>query len=523
MLNHHQICCENNCENLAFKKLDKCALHCNKGEYTVDKDSGLLDEFYKLLMEYIVSQKNNEVNTSSQLKNIEEEFKKIINNNARNAEIKFTNIHFPKWNSEDNVNFIKLLDYFQSIIFNNCHIYSNSICTNLFYELRSEKILRKYYFENCSFYNNFTIYPFGYWENDSKSLFKNCNFKSKLEIKKNNKLDSFDSSIFFGGTFDKEVSLIDITLNNNIFYQENNNLPKIKDGICIKNCNFEKKITLNKLKIKKILIENSVFKDKLEIKESLFDTFEFKNSNVSKVFDAFGSTFLHFKMEKTIFEDFAGFEQVKFGTENNVELMSEFTYVTFKSFSNFREAVFYSGLDLSRTNLKEQPNFFQVDIQGENTNRETFRIIKNSFDKNGNYIEANNYFIQEMKAYKKEMKNDSENKFDNYQKFIIYANEEISSFGQSYIKPLIILFLSSIIYWSIKSIHNTIFIRGEYELICLLNKFSDFLNDLAKNFFPFSKFIEKNQGLEFVSLLFYIWFTILIWQIVVAIKRHTIR
>lgn len=560
MLNHHQICCENNCENLAFKKLDKCALHCDKGEYTVDKDSGLLDEFYKLLMEYIVSQKNNEVNTSSQLKNIEEEFKKIINNNARNAEIKFTNIHFPKWNSEDNVNFIKLLDYFQSIIFNNCHIYSNSICTNLFYELRSEKILRKYYFENCSFYNNFTIYPFGYWENDSKSLFKNCNFKSKLEIKKNNKLDSFDSSIFFGGTFDKEVSLIDITLNNNIFHQENNNLPDIKDIFCIKNCNFEKKVTLNKLEIKKILIENSVFKDKLEIKESLFDTFEFKNSNVSKVFDAFGSTFLHFKMEKTIFEDFAGFEQVKFGTENNKELMSEFTYVTFKSFSNFREAVFFSGLDLSRTNLKEQPNFFQVKILGENTNRETFRIIKNSFDKNGNHIVANDYFIMEMKAYRKELEKELKkdinvkdklnvikseflkiknlDKIKNfililkkilseiynnnkiYKKIVIDLNDEISGFGDNYIRPIRILTLSIILY-------NLCFLMQKYYafdesdgiIFCII----DFLNQSSKSFLIFSNFLKDRQGIEFISLLFYIWFSVLIWQIVVAIKRHTIR
>lgn len=169
------------------------------------------------------------------------------------------------------------------------------------------------------------------------------------------------------------------------------------------------------------------------------------------------------------------------------------------------------------------PKFSLIKILSNNSNRETFRIIKYSFEKNGNHIEANNYFIQEMKAYKKEMENDEENKFDNYQKFIIYSNEFISSFGQSYVKLTIILILSSTFYLFIKFLHNKYFILKKIELIFSLNEISDFLNNLAINFFPFSKFIEKQQGLEFISLLFYIWFSILIWQIIIAIKRHTIR
>ena len=81
-----------------------------------------------------------------------------------------------------------------------------------------------------------------------------------------------------------------------------------------------------------------------------------------------------------------------------------FEYVTFLSFTNFRNTTFYSGLNLENSNLKEAPNFLNIDINPKFTNRETFRIIKNSFDKIGNNIEANKFFVFEMNKYEEELK-----------------------------------------------------------------------------------------------------------------------
>ena len=49
-----------------------------------------------------------------------------------------------------------------------------------------------------------------------------------------------------------------------------------------------------------------------------------------------------------------------------------------------------------------------------------------------------------------------------------------------------------------------------------------FFNGLAKSLLPFDSKLLKT-GMEFISLLFYIAFSVLTWQIIVAVKRHTKR
>lgn len=257
------------------------------------------------------------------------------------------------------------------------------------------------------------------------------------------------------------------------------------------------------------------------MKESVISYFELNNSNVSEVFDSFDSRFIRFLFYKSIFKDFSGFEKVHFGLEDNFNDLytARFIYTTFMSFSNFRSTKFLSGLDFENSNLKEQPNFLKTEIGSKNTNRETFRIVKKSFDDVGNQLEANKFFVEEMKAYKKELDDDG----DKWDRLVYRANEEISDFGRSYIKPSVLLFLSLIIYTSLLSIHESFFEHYSYFLHPLVDCLSVQANEVAKNLLPFSRFLEKKSGIEFVSLLFYIWFGILIWQIVVSVKRHTQR
>lgn len=520
MKNIQRICRNKNCNNPVFKGLDRCSLHCKKGKYVDDKHSGLLEDFYELLEKYILTNKSlGNPKILDMQKDDDDKLSSIRTHNTLNIEIHFRNIYFPHYGFRDSFNFVKLINIFKNINFIDCYIYFDS--TNSFlsiYNGNHHQDFKKIFFDSCIFHSDFTVYPFEYLENDSKSLFFDCIFKNKVEFKKYNELNCFDGNIFCGGIFCKEVSLNEITLNSRIFNQDIDNKIHFKESLVITKCNFEKKITLNNLKIKKLSIENSVFKDKLEIKDGNFEEFEFKNSNVLKVFTAQNSKFVKFSMRESIFEDFAGFEKVHFGAINNEyeKSISDFTYTTFKSFSNFREAVFHSGLDLSRINLKEQPNFFKVNIKDINVNRETYRIIKNSFDKNGNHIEANNYFIREMNAYKSELKG---SKGNCSKKFIIYLNSLISSFGQSYSRPFFILLVSIAIYNILIYWQQCYFISENSTFYPFVN----ILNNASRNFFPFAKFIENHRGREFISLLFYIWFSILIWQIVVAVKRHTIR
>src|SRR5690554_4279829 len=46
-------CSLESCENPVFQDLTKCALHCEKNDYSVDWRSGLLSEFYGLFLRYL--------------------------------------------------------------------------------------------------------------------------------------------------------------------------------------------------------------------------------------------------------------------------------------------------------------------------------------------------------------------------------------------------------------------------------------------------------------------------------------
>ena len=239
------------------------------------------------------------------------------------------------------------------------------------------------------------------------------------------------------------------------------------------------------------------------------------------IFDAFNSQFIRFLSYKSIFIDFSGFEKVSFGSKGSVNdlYIARFVYTTFMSFSNFRGTKFLSGLDFENSNLKEQPNFLKTDISSENTNRETFRIVKYSFDARGNTLEANRFFVQEMKAFKNELK--EEGNFWN--KLVYNVNDLISEFGRNYIRAIIWLIISLILYTILLYLHDWYFDNFDYFIWGKLEWIWIFLNDIAKNFLPFSRFLESKSGFEFISLFFYIWFGILIWQIIVAVKRHTQR
>ena len=159
-----------------------------------------------------------------------------------------------------------------------------------------------------------------------------------------------------------------------------------------------------------------------------------------------------------------------------------------------------------------------ANINEKYSNRETFRIIKSSFDKIHNYIEANKYFAYEMKKYKEELKGTNKTQ----EKLILFLNEKISNYGQSYIWPIFYMIATSIIYYLlILGYENNILYEIHPSINGALEKISSFVNNVSKNISPFSKILKA--GMEFVSLVFYIIFASLIWQTLVAVKRHTRR
>ena len=282
-----------------------------------------------------------------------------------------------------------------------------------------------YRYSNCTFDKE--VYVISSEENKEIlcNLFDGCNFLNEITVQ----------DLLFKKSLFNFPELLTILESQSLTNKKNNidvDIEKIReryniDSLIIKNCTFESDVKINGfsedflqkirdlgcesqkeyLTIGNLEVIDTKFKAKLEIKNTSVKDFKFTNSNVEKIFDVFQSRFIKATFRKSIFSDFAGFEEVEFGNKDNFsqEYQTKFIYTTFMSFSNFRKAVFHSGLDFERANLKEQPNFLHVKIEGdENTNRETYRIIKNSFDKVNNKIEYNKFFVYEIRSHKRDIK-----------------------------------------------------------------------------------------------------------------------
>ena len=254
------------------------------------------------------------------------------------------------------------------------------------------------------------------------------------------------------------------------------------------------------------------------------DEFHVCDCNFYETSDLFKTRFEIFNLEKCFFSKFVGFENCVFGKNDSKEAkyIALFKYVTFQSFVNLRNATFLSGLDFDLVNLSSSAslNALNADIPIANTERETFRIIKDSFQKIGNNIEANKYFVKEMKKYKEELSNTK--KWYSQDRVIFFWNEKISNFGQSYLRPIAIFFIFALLYkWVIAGYNNETLYKIYPPLNGAISNTADFLNSMIRNIPHFSKVLKS--GMESVSLVFYLIFVVLIWQTVVAVKRHVRR
>lgn len=500
----------------------------------------------------------------------------------RNIKVKYSGMTF----SDKNIKFSKLIKVLlrclDRVEFLNCIFKSEFIDRDI-----------NTYFEKCIFEINHWVEARSEIENDQIYHYIQCTFLKDVLIIPSELSKKIYFNVFKSCFFYKDIYIRDLTFEKSLFYFTdplyvldpthkkidcNLYLESIKkeyrfNYIKIINCVFESDFKLNGLsenvyeefrkksdnidseilKVGFLNIINTKFKGKFEVKFRHLDQIKFLNSNVDLIFDLFESEFLKANFDKCIFSDFAGFEDVRFGSErekSNEEFLTIFKYVTFMDFSSFRSARFNSGLDFSKTNLKDTPNFLDVHISPENTDRETFRIVKKSFDDAGNKIEANRFFVKEMNAYQRELiktrdkevrhiknlknsgkknevklyKNSKGYKSSQRARWVFNINSFTSEFGGNYVRPISILFFLAIIYTSITLWHEWYFKSHEYFMSWKwFDVISKPFNEFAINILPFRIFIKDRSGIEFISLIFYILFAILIWQIVVSVKRHTQR
>lgn len=514
-------CSVNDCEREIFKNNEQCVLHCKKSDYSQDfHNKSILREFFDALIDYIASSAfewkkpgNPSVVNIDSLKeylrtgNSEDEVAEF----CKNEITVFSFIFFPCRDGRDNFDYLRVLNRIKGAHFNYCKFTAHSL------ELLEVEV----FYQDCEFFQFWSITNSKLLGNVNNVLYQNCQFKEDVSSHfEDEKKISLDIPLFNNCSFDKTLSFGNIDLRQPIFNNTDSDQINIH-RLRIENCTIYERFVLNKIKTTYLLVENSEFKSKIELKDGMIDEADLINTNFSGLFDSYNSKFGKFYCFKNIFSDFVGFERCEFSAlegENELNKIATFKYVTFLSFTNFRNSVFHQGLDLEDTNLKEAPNFLNIKLLSNNSNRETLRIIKNSFDRIGNHIEANKFFVLEMSKYKQELAANPMNQ----ERIIFWLNEKISHFGQSYLLPIFwIIFFSVTYYLLILGQESNALYKIYPAANDIIRTVSEVINGVAANIIPFTKILR--EGMEFLSLVFYIIYASLIWQTIVAVKRHTRR
>jgi hypothetical protein len=498
------------CSNPAPGKENFCYLHNSDNSVATER------QFFELFIDYVVDKVFSDENQTKQLSKVSlsNAIKARSINNQTKSFLKKKSLHvrniiFSHDRKGQTYDYTYILNLFGDLHFDKCHFHGSEL------DLKNAGLL----FQECEFNSPWLIKNHRILPNEASTLYVGCQFKKDVHCEglKKEKL-VIENSLFSDCQFDNKLIFQCTHLESKPFCNSPNSPIEIEKLVFLES-EFDDRVILNNAAIGNIELERSLFNKKVSLKNCVIQKASIKDCNFHGIFDCFKSDFYEFQMGQCIFDDFAGFENCRFYSAKDSNLKPAlFVHSTFNSILNMREAKFNSGLDISSINSKDLPNFYGVEINSKNTNRETFRLVKHSFDTRGNLIEANRFFAEEMKKYGEEVK--EKGKWQD--RLVFFLNQKVSNFGQNYVWPLgwlllFILFYSLIIHGYHKNWLYGISPHWDF----FWQNLSAFLNGLAKNLLPFQRFLK--QGLEFISLIFYVIFVILIWQIIVAVKRKVRR
>ncbi len=515
-----QKCTINECDFDAYGEGDTCILHCPKSTYDVDFAKGrFLSSFNQALIDYIVisqgkiaSNRNNLAGKplGAYLASEPVEDHAGLSHFVEKLTIHFGRVIFPSHDSRDVFDYTKVLKKLGGIHFDKCEFHS--------FGLDIDEVSALY--QECAFHEVWGLSNQKMLPNYKSALYLRCNFENRVHgYAEGERTLTLDADVFYNCNFAKELEFSGVELNGELFCNGATKETAITK-LALYECDFHSKLLLNKFEIGEFICEDTVFHSKFELKQAVFHKFDFVNSNVKEVFDAFETKFGKFFVKKSIFSNFVGFERSEFKYPESSENKrpAVFRYVTFLKFLNFRGAKFRNGLDIENINMTMAPNFLGAEVEFAGTNRETFRIIKSSFDRSGNQIEGNKSFAQEMLKYREELSDQPMSQ----ERVVFWLNQVVSNFGQSYVRPLAWIVVSGLLFALLSHGYEQSWL---YKVIPSLNEeiasVTGLFNSFALSLLPFHRLLVP--GMEFISLIFGVIVSSLVWQVIVAVKRHTKR
>lgn len=432
-------------------------------------------------------------------------------------------IHFPANDPRLGFDYVSLLALIPSLHLLNCHFYSESL--SLGYAPTHSR------FEDCTFHLSWQVEE-GNGPGRDHVLFDHCRFEQGIAIQ-GNELGQppIDSALAFfrDCVIPTGLSLREMATEIPIFADTLVHKPEIT-RISVANCEFAGRFALaNAEAIEKIKLTSTVFKDKFALIHCPLNELLIKNVNFEGLADFYESSFNSLLIRKSIFRDFVGFEDCRFGTPGQQNGRIVLRYVTFYSFTNFRGAQFLLPLDLRNTNRSEQPNFLDAHFAKnarQHTDRETFRIIKQSFEAVGNRIEANVFYALEMEAYRRELREAARQHgwhWRCWERLLISLNFLLSRHGQSYWQPLVGIALCSAVLALQQANWRHGWVVWPETIRCYLTPLLDVLNGWAKGVVIFRPLYAGYPGHEALILLMAIALSTCTWHFLVAARRHRRR
>ncbi|MFT5874169.1 MAG: hypothetical protein ACI8WT_003129 [Clostridium sp.] len=229
--------------------------------------------------------------------------------------------------------------------------------------------------------------------------FKNCQFgKITFENILFNKVHegsiefTVEKGMKYTNSFIEKLILNNSAFNNKFYIndQKKGNSEVIINYLEIKESKFNHNFKLHNTVVKEVSIDGIDF----EKNADFFNTVFLKGADPREGDDESGIIFYSVNVKGlTIFEECEFHEKISF------------KYVTFSGLVQFRSADFIHGLNLDKTNIEKEINFYNVkglekNSEKNKTSQETYRILKFNCEKMGNIIDANHYHSLELEKRK---------------------------------------------------------------------------------------------------------------------------
>lgn len=269
-------------------------------------------------------------------------------------------------------------------------------------------------FRNVNFVKKVTIKDNKFFYDDNELLFiSNTNEprflnKVRFEITDSTFEDKFylieniPNQMIFSNCDFNGVSLSNIDIKTKDEYSDKLEIRNCNiKNLYIQHCQFDIPISIITQSHLNSIIEELYISDVVFKKAVYIQSYEINSIDMEDItFEAdFGVVYSH--LYNQIFIHACEFEGAMNFEETDCYAQLDFDKSQFKSHTVFKNTKLHEGIKLDYVNLGTLVNFFglkNLDTEKsiENTSQESYRIIKNQFDKIGNNFEANKYHSLEL-------------------------------------------------------------------------------------------------------------------------------